>query len=136
MPYKKGSGLTLTEVLIVITILGILSGLALSQFNKSKERSLTREAKANLKRIAEAQKNYNLENDQYYPGSGSVTDINTINSNLSVMLIETNWDYFISSTTTADYTAYANRAGSGSYLDCEYSLSYNADEPTPNSSCP
>ena len=136
MPYKKGSGLTLIEVLIVIIILGILSGLALPQFNKSKERSLAREAKANLKRIAEAQKNYNLENDGYYPGSGNVTDINTINSNLNVMLIETNWDYFINSTIAADYTAYANRAGTSGYLDCEYSLSYNADEPTPNSSCP
>lgn len=129
-------GLTFTEVLVVIVLLGVLIGLALPQFNKTRERNLAREAKANLRRIYEAEKNYRLEMDSYYPTSGTRDSISDINSNLSLFITGLNWDYKISSTDGSDYAAIAYRAGSGGYLDCEYSLSNNADDPIPNSSCP
>jgi type II secretory pathway pseudopilin PulG len=136
MPYKKELGLTFIEVLIVVIVLGILAGLTLPQFNRAKERTLAREAKANLRRIAEAQKNYALEDksDDYYPSSGTETNITVINNDLGLMLrsdSQRDWNYAVSNT-----TATATRT-SGSYTTCVYSISYTAENPTYDPSiCP
>ncbi|MEI6631956.1 MAG: hypothetical protein WCL25_05025, partial [bacterium] len=113
-------------------ILSVLIGLALPRFNKARERDLGREAKANLRRIFEAEKNYRLEMETYYPPtSGTVDSISDINSNLSLFITGSNWSYEISSTDGSDFTAYAYRAGSGGYLDCEYFLSNDNEDLTP-----
>ncbi len=132
------TGVTITEVLVVVMILGILAGLALPQFNASRERAFAKEAKADLKRIAEAERGYLVENGQYYPGSGTITDIAVINRSLGLMLrkdAKRDWDYSINSTGIDDFTAYAKRR-TGSYSGCEYSLPHTIEEPTPNVSCP
>ena len=91
-------GFTLIELLVVVIIVGVLAALALPGFTKTKERVLDKEAKANLALVQAAEKIYRMENTSYYPVSGSVSSISSINSNLKLNLPNsTNWSYSVSS---------------------------------------
>jgi len=120
-------GFTLVELLIVITIIGILAALALPQFDKTKEHALGQEAQSSLRLIAASEKIYRMENDSvsYYPGAGSV-GLSAINSNLKLYLTGTNWDYSISSGSASTFTATAKRQ-SGAYSSCNYSINESSN---------
>ena len=135
---KKGQGVTLTEVLVVMLIIAILAALALPQFAATRERALSKEAKANLKLIDAAEKIYRMENAIYYPyAAGQVDDPATINDKLKLSISETNWNYsLVGDGSGGTYSAYANRSGTGGYYDCEYSLNSSGGDPTGNSNCP
>ena len=137
MSDKKDRGFTLVELLVVIIIIGILAAVALPQFGKTKERAIGKEAIANLKLIAAAEKIYRMETSAYYPSTGSESSVANINTNLKLSLTEANWDYSITGDAST-FTAYAYRNGSGGYLDCQYTITHDdADgEPNPNASCP
>jgi prepilin-type N-terminal cleavage/methylation domain-containing protein len=59
------TGFTLTELLIVVVIIGILATLALPMFIKSVEKARAGEAVTNLNLIKAAQKIYFLENREF-----------------------------------------------------------------------
>jgi len=125
------TGFTLTELIIVIVIIGILATLGITQYGSVKERALAREAIANLKLIASAERIYRMEYDVYYP----VSTQNEINSNLRLFVTERNWDYVVS-VIGGGFTAISDRQGTGGYLDCQYTFSDADAEPIPNASCP
>lgn len=150
--YLKAKAFTLIEILVVIIIIGILAAVALPNYEKAKERALGKEAIANLKLIAAAERIYRMETSGYYPSPGGTVDeagiitggtvdaVGTINSNLKLSLTETNWDYSI--TTIGDpastFTAYADRVA-GSYSSCQYSIDQTQSEPVISSgagTCP
>ena len=134
---SKGAGFTLIELLMVIGIIIILAGIAIPNFAKAKERTLIKEAIANLKLIAAAEKIYRMESNPtaYYLSSGTVTDIGAINTNLKLSLNETNWDYSITGGTNT-FTTYAQRQ-LGSYSSCKYSIDQSQEEPVVSSgTCP
>lgn len=138
MPNAQNKGFTLIEVLIVVIIIGIMAGVALPNYLKSKEVALGKEASAGLKLILAADKIYKIETGAYYPTSGStVSSVTSINTNLKLSLTEKNWTYSITNNGSS-FTATAARVGSGGYLDCQYSItSTDTDsDPDPNSSCP
>lgn len=124
-------------------IIGIMVGITLPSFTKSKERALGREANATLKLIAGAEKNYKLESvTSFYPSSGTESDIDNINSNLALSLVEKEWNYAITrdgcgSANCFNVTAARNTTDTY-YSGCIYSLAYDADvtnnpeEPTRN----
>lgn len=64
-------GLTLLELLTVVTVLGILVGLGFNQYTKALEKGRTSEAKMILGQMRAAQKLYYLDNDTY----GSLSDL-------------------------------------------------------------
>ena len=139
----KENALTLIEVLVVVIIIGVLSTvtyLQLGGFQAFTEHGYSREAQANLKLIAAAEKIYRREIGMYYPYPGyggpvlTTTDINTT---LKIALPPTtgNWDYTMT-TTAGGFTIVANRKGVGGYLDCKYTLTDTATEPTASSNCP
>ena len=66
---KNEKGLTLIELLIVIAIIGILSAIAIPQFNQYKLRMQNNEAKANLHNIYLACKAYWADNTGSNPCS-------------------------------------------------------------------
>jgi type II secretory pathway pseudopilin PulG len=126
---------TLIELLMVIGIIMILAGIAIPNFAKAKERALTKEAIANLKLIAAAERVYRMENLTYYGPTGN---IGLINSNLKLYFTnETYWDYTITVATADTFTATAARLG-GPYAGCTFTLTHNDvdGEPNPSGTCP
>lgn len=95
-------GFTLIELIVVVIIIGILVSFALPQFTVTKERTLDREAKATLALMRAADRVYRMEIGYYYPYSGSVNTVSTINTDLRLSLPDTaspNWSYSLSSPT-------------------------------------
>ncbi len=90
---------TLIELLIVVTIIGILAALGLPNYNLMQEKALDREAKANLALMRSADRIYQMEIGYYYPYSGSISSPGTINSDLKLSLptSDTKWGYNVSS---------------------------------------
>ncbi|MGH8103247.1 MAG: type II secretion system protein [bacterium] len=72
----KVQGFTLVELLVVITILGILIALAVPNFMRAKQKVLEAQAKSNIHAIQESLERFASDNDGYYPAyiwGGSVT---------------------------------------------------------------
>lgn len=68
----KESGLTLIELLVVIAVIGILSSLAVSNYEISRAQSLQAEAKIALAGIYTAQKGFYSEYSAYIPAFDTI----------------------------------------------------------------
>jgi len=96
MPHKKG--LTLIEIIVVVLVIGILAALSLPGFDKTKERTLDKEAQASLSLIQAAERIYKMEAGFYYPPTTNTSNIADINTHLKVSLPTAgtlNWSYSI-----------------------------------------
>lgn len=97
----KKEGFTLLEVITVIIIVGILASLGITNYSKTKEYALNKEAITNLKLLQSAEKSYKYEYDDYYPKNGSEANITNINQNLKTMLFsgsDSSWNYTVYNT--------------------------------------
>ena len=86
------TGFTLMELMVVLIIIGILATLGLNYYGSYKEAALDREAKANLRLIIVAQRDWKMDKGSYY-ASGVISDIN---NNLRLLLSnagDRSWDY-------------------------------------------
>ena len=61
----KQKGFTLSELLIVIVILGVMGSVALPRYYKQKEKAVVAEAVSILSAIRQGEISYNLENNSY-----------------------------------------------------------------------
>lgn len=131
--------MTLIELIIGAVIVIIISGISIPVYNKSKEHFLGKEAVANLKLIAAAEKIYRMNNLSYV----SCNCINSAkcakpqsgcNAILKTNLNTQNWAYLVG-VVSGSYEATASRQ-SGGYSDCTYTMRSSYDEPVPNSQCP
>ena len=109
-------GLTLTEVITVLIIVGILSTLALPMFVKTMETTRAQEVVAALKQIRTAEKIYRTQENFYYPHytvhPAAETVIATINQDLRTFLdtrTNRNWDYSVDADASDTFTATATR---------------------------
>jgi len=65
-------GFTLIEVLVVLVVLGILSGIAIAKFVNTKESAYVASMKADLRNFALYEQNYLMDNQgSYFAGSGA-----------------------------------------------------------------
>lgn len=127
MRVEERKGMTLIEIIAVIVIIGILAAIAIPNFNTQREHIYGKEAIANLKLIAAAERIYRLEMNDYYLPFGTESNVLNLNSNLKLRLNETNWDYSVTTTKDPDtFTATAERNGIDGYFDCEYTLANNS----------
>jgi type II secretory pathway pseudopilin PulG len=129
---RAGAGFTLIELLLVIGVIIILAGIAIPNFYKAKERALTKEAIANLKLIAAAEKVYRMEIGVYYNPGGATAEKKIANINDSLRLYFTNvinWEYTITAATADTFTATADRGS------CTFTVTESGD-PTDNGACP
>ena len=110
MIFKKlRVGFTLTEILIVVIIVGILATLALPMLVKTLEKAKVGEAVSNLNLIRTGQKIYFLEYGQFSP---DIASLNIENPNLA----SSRYFYYepiAVADLTRDFKAQATRGGSG-----------------------
>jgi prepilin-type N-terminal cleavage/methylation domain-containing protein len=97
---KNKKGMTLTEVLIVIVILGILAGLVLPRYLGQEERGIVAEAVGMLSAIRQAETAYHLEHSAY---TANLDD-------LDIDLTQNKFTYTVDAGTG---TATAERVGGG-----------------------
>ena len=126
---------TLLEIIVVVIIVGILASLGIANYSGTKEKAIGKEAIANLKMVAAAEKVYRLETGSYYPADGStISSLTTINSDLKLSLTDRNWVYsIVGGAGGGSFEAIANRQDAGSsYPNCEYYLRHNDSNGEPN----
>lgn len=126
-------GFTMTEIMMTLAILAILTGLAIPNFRTTIEQGRLNEARANLNLIHMAQKIYRLNNGVFCCAT-SMTSMTTVNTNLSLELSST---YYTSVSVTRDsgtgaasYTARLTRnttEGGGGSKYAEYQYTYAGD---------
>lgn len=111
-----GKGFTLTELIIVIIIVGILAGFSIPQGAKMLERYRANEAKTNLSNIWDAQRRYHLENRDpsgnpvYFVCTNNPCDLGEIENALSIIVYREYFNYSIASFDPSQgYTAIATR---------------------------
>ena len=111
----KKKSFTIIEIIIVIIIIGILAALALPGFGVTKERTLDKEAKANLLLVQAAEKIYKMEQSVYYPAATATNVIGDINSYLKLSLPanQVNWTYRLDNTVVASEKGTATRVSAG-----------------------
>jgi len=63
----RPAGFTLVELMIVVTILGVLAAVAITQYVASLERGRTSEARLLLQQIRSAQKSHKIDYGEYAP---------------------------------------------------------------------
>ena len=108
---SSNKAFTLTEILIVISIVGLIAGLGLPNFTKMIENARSNEARTNLSIIHTGQKIYSLNNGTFWNG-GSNAVIATINSTLNTDISAVYYtDFDFTLPTPSTYTCTATRVG-------------------------
>jgi type II secretory pathway pseudopilin PulG len=101
------------ELIVVVIIIGILATLGYTHYGTYQEKTLDREAQANLLLILAAERIARLEsNDNLYPGHGGNNTNTGINTLLKMTLPTTNpkWNYTLSNrNASANFCAQAAR---------------------------
>ncbi len=137
---------TLIELIVTLIIIGILAALSLPQFGKTREHALGKEAIANLKLIAAAEKIYRMEAiTGYYPrvAPNPQSDIGQINTYLrlsiptgtSPLYTDRNWNYSVTGAANTFSSTATRTATGGSYSGCTYTIDQSTDTPT-TGGCP
>ncbi len=134
---QRKIGFTLTEVLIVVIIIGILATLALPMLVKTLEKAKLGEAVSNLNLIRTGEKVYFLEYGQFwYTGSSSDGGIDSLNIENPNLEARRYFDYSITSADSADFTAQAERkegtyTGKKCYINKSGAITADSDYLTP-----
>jgi len=135
---KLGAGFTLTELLIVVIIIGILATLALPMLVKTMEKAKLGEAASNLNLIRTGEKMYFLEYNQYWRNVADPDNMDDLNIENPNTQSKRYFDYDITSATTSPYnfTARAMRrngpySGKSVYIDKSGEFTSDADYFTP-----
>lgn len=86
---------TLTEILVVVIIIAVITGFGIPNYYKSQERTLAKSAASQLRILHRAQELYFTKYDFYYPadGDGNEGDLNVINDVLNIHIIANGFLY-------------------------------------------
>jgi len=98
-------GYTLTEVLMVVVLLGILGGIAIPNYAKSVEKGKARQAATYLTLIRTGQKLYRANNNTYI----ACANVAAIKTNLGVDITAENFTFAVTAPTATTFTATATR---------------------------
>ena len=107
---KKFRGFTFIEILVTVTIISLLTAVAVVTYSSFMKQARDAKRKADLGQISAALEMYRSNNDTYPVGSNWATTLNVLKS--PVVYIQTlptdpknpTYIYYYSSTTGSDYT--------------------------------
>lgn len=112
-------GFTLTELVVVLVILGIMASMTFGAFGKEIEKERCQKAIDNIKIVYNMEKRYRLDNGQYFPnpdasaGTCLAESAEEINKGLNIFIRDTHFSYAIQGVcagTTTGYSIVATRA--------------------------
>ena len=83
---------TLTELMIVVAIIGIIAGFAIPNYTKAVERAHLRDAIIQLTNVHAANQIYRAENGSYWPPANG-QDLTAINANLDLGILPNGMTY-------------------------------------------
>ncbi len=114
--YSKQNSLTILEITIVLSILGIILTFAVPSFYNSIQRGREKNAEFNLTVTYNAQKRYKLDNQAYY-SCGSACTLGAINENLDLDINDPYYNYRIVQSGGDGFKAYAiSKEGSDCFV--------------------
>ena len=90
---KQLKAFTLVELIMVVTIIGMMAVFVIPNYNKSVAKAYEKAASNNLLIIYAAQQNESNNNNSYKAGA----NVGVINSNLGLSIIANNMDYVCTS---------------------------------------
>ena len=113
----KRAGFTLMELMVVVTIVGLVAAFAIPDYTKSVEKTHLKDAQNNLMLIHAAQQMYFAQNNNiYWPGgAGAAGALAAINSGLGLNIIANGMTYSCSQTLTTNFTCTAVRTGATAF---------------------
>ena len=126
----ENKAFTLIEMILVVSMVIILSAIGTSSYSKAKNKALSREAIANLKLIAAAERIYKMEDN--FNSYVACVDADECNTKLKLNLNTTNWTYNVI-LVSGNAEARAVNTTIGTYTHC--SSNFDA-EPELGTSCP
>jgi prepilin-type N-terminal cleavage/methylation domain-containing protein len=103
-------GYSLVEMMVAMTILGVLFSMGIPRFQNSLEQSLADVAGANLRSIWSGQRLYWLENRTYSPDIQTLVSCNLIDP--SLVAPKATYTYEVTGSSDQWFTATATRVGS------------------------
>ncbi|MFA5287714.1 MAG: hypothetical protein WC394_05555 [Candidatus Omnitrophota bacterium] len=106
---------TLIELILVASMIGIISIIGVTNYSKSKNKALSREAIANLKLIAAAERIYKMEDN--FNSYVACVDADECNTKLKLNLNTTNWTYNVI-LVSGNAEARAVNTTIGTYIHC------------------
>ena len=114
---KNKFGFTLTELMVVVLITGIMASFAIPNYTKSVERAHQTDAVTQLTTVWAANQVYLAQTGQYWPASAGPFDVNAINTNLGLGIIPNGMTYTCAGTAPpppgGTFTCQAVRAAPG-----------------------
>ncbi len=109
---RKNRGFTLIELMVVISIIGIIAGISVVSYSNAKEKSLDKEATAALILIRNAERQYFSRFERFWPSGTTITTLAQINGNLSLDLSSANWAFGVTGGASGiTFNASCTRAG-------------------------
>jgi len=120
---RRETGFTLIELMIVLTIVGILAAMAIPRFMRTSTKTKQKEAQLLLKQIYTMERAYRQEYDTYYPGNGGTVVVNPggIITRLDVEIMPSALYSYAVTSDRASFTATAGSIGA-SGLDDDVTL--------------
>ena len=113
---KNHSAITLTELVLVVIIVGILVSFGIPKYQKVIKQAKEKDAILNLRLIKAAQNVYRAEMGIFYPdstGPDDPADADKINANLKLGIMEDDVTYLCSKGTATAFTCDARDASAG-----------------------
>ncbi len=124
---KKQTGLTLIELLLVIAIIGIMSGILVGVINPQRQRNIALDgvARANLTKTCAAIEAYYEGENEIYPEESTAADKNPLDataatSTLAAFYIQ-EWPagfVYMRNVSGSQFAAYVQQAGTTNYFKC------------------
>ena len=125
---RKKRFFTLTELLVVIIVLAILTIIAFPTFRKAVKHSRDKEARSMLRLIAQSEEMYKLESEGYYVGCSDTGNCNSVLDLSIASGSSAGWNYKVSKTDPpgATFTATATPTKT-TISNCDYFYIKNGD---------